>query len=389
MNTTQELVRTDLARTAQSVLNFEQAEELAAQHGTPLLVISRSKLIDTYWAMKQSLPGVDLYYAAKANPDRHILSTLCAENAFVDVCSVGELQAALDAGFACDRMLHTHPCKTNSNLQGCYDAGLRWFVFDNELEAAKIARLTPDVKLLLRLAVSDSSSLINLSAKFGAETECAIELLKSARAMKLDVRGFSFHVGSQCLNPEDYVRFLLEVRRVWNQAAELGFELEVLDIGGGFPAPYRQSAPSMEFFGSVVNSGLEKAFGDLPIRIIAEPGRGLCAESTTLVTQVIGKNVRRNMPWYFIDDGMYGSFSGKVFDHCDFPLLYQGMGSRDVAPCVIAGPTCDSGDVVSTDQSLPDLAVGELLLVPTMGAYAAASACPFNGLPVARSVAID
>ena len=280
------------------------------------------------------------------------------------------------------------PCKTESNLLDCYAAGVRWFVFDNGLEAAKIATLTPDVNLLMRLAVSASSSRINLSAKFGCAIEHGLQLLQQARALDLRVRGFSFHVGSQCLIPEDYTAVLQQVRQLWDEARSIGFDLEVLDIGGGFPAPYLTGAPAIADFCEVVSRGLRDHFGDLPIRIIAEPGRGLVAECTTLITRVLGKDVRWNMPWYIIDDGIYGSFSGKVFDHADFPLLYDGQ-QRDLFPCVVAGPTCDSSDIVTRDQLLPDLEVGELLLVPTMGAYAAASACPFNGLPVARSVAID
>lgn len=383
------LPQTLCARTARSVVSFERARQLADAFGSPLLVLSKSKLVETYWAMKQSLPGVDLYYAAKANPDYGVLSTLCRENGYVDVCSEGEMRQALEAGFTPDRMLHTHPCKSESNLIECYKLGLRWFVFDNEFEAAKIATLTPDVNLLLRLAVSASSSLINLSAKFGCEISKALELLRYAKSVGLRVNGFSFHVGSQCLNPEDYVSVLRQVREFWNVVTDEGLaNLEVLDIGGGFPAPYRAEAPSIASFGEVVSTGLRECFGDLPIRIIAEPGRGLVAESMTLITEVLGKDVRWGKKWYVIDDGLYGSFSGKIFDHADFPLLYEG-NDRELSPCIVAGPTCDSSDIVTEDQLLPDLEVGELLLVPTMGAYAGASACPFNGLPVARCIAIE
>ena len=201
--------------------------------------------------------------------------------------------------------------------------------------------------------------------------------------------GFSFHVGSQCLNPEDYRTALGRIREVWDRCADYGIELEVLDIGGGFPAPYRTDAPSIESFCQSISGGLQDVFGDLNIRLIAEPGRGMCADSVSLITKVIGKNTRWDMPWYIIDDGLYGSFSGKVFDHIDYPILAENMDSRELFNCVLAGPTCDSSDVVSRDQMMPDLEVGEILLVPTMGAYTSASACPFNGLPVANSIAID
>lgn len=376
-------------RQAQPVLSFELARELGARHGTPLLVVSRSKLIETYQKMREHLPGVEMFYAAKANPDHHILSTLCEQGCSIDVCSFGELQAAVRAGFTADRMLHTHPCKTESNLMDCYDFGVRWFVYDNLLELEKMAQLTPDVNLLLRLAVSASSSMINLSAKFGAALPEAVGLVRAARRRGMNVKGFSFHVGSQCLNPDDYRTALRRIRQVWDQVAEDGTELEVLDIGGGFPAPYRAEAPSIESFCQSIHQGLEEAFGDLPVRLIAEPGRGMCAECVTLVTKVIGKNTRWDMPWYIIDDGLYGSFSGKVFDHIDYQILAENADSRPLHPCVLAGPTCDSSDVVAKDQLMPDMEVGELLLVPTMGAYTSASACPFNGLPVANSIGID
>lgn len=138
-----------------------------------------------------------------------------------------------------------------------------------------------------------------------------------------------------------------------------------------------------------LSRALDATFGDLPIRIIAEPGRGLCAEAVTLMTRVLGKSVRNGLPWYIIDDGVYGSFSGKLFDHADFELVAEAADLRPRSGCVVAGPTCDSHDVVSIDQELPDLEVGELLLVPTMGAYTSASASGFNGLDIARIVEIE
>lgn len=376
-------------RQAQPVLSFELARELGDRYGTPLLVVSRSKLIENYNKMRDFLPGIEMFYAAKANPDHHILTTLCEQGCSVDVCSFGELQAALRAGFAPEHMLHTHPCKTQSNLLDCYETGIRWFVYDNQLELEKMAKLTPDVNLLLRLAVSASSSMINLSAKFGAPLHEAVNLAIAAARANMNLRGFSFHVGSQCLNPEDYRTALRRIREIWDRVSDERIEMDTLDIGGGFPAPYRSDAPSIESYCQSIHDGLHEIFGDLSIRIIAEPGRGICAESVSLITRVIGKNNRWDMPWYFIDDGMYGSFSGKVFDHIDYPILAENASNRPLTNCVLAGPTCDSGDVVSRDQMMPDLEIGEILLVPTMGAYTSASACPFNGLPVANSIAID
>jgi ornithine decarboxylase len=381
-------------RSAQPVVSFDEAESLAEQFGTPLLVASRAALMRNYEALRSSLPGVEFFYAAKANPCEAVLRPLCEAGSSVDVCSWGEMQAALKAGFTPDMMIHTHPCKTEQNLSSCYAEGLRWFTFDNANEIPKLARHAPDASLLLRLAVSSSSSLINLSAKFGAFEPDAVPLMLAACEAGLNVRGMSFHVGSQCRAPEDFHTALLQARRIWDAAAEAGIALEVLDIGGGFPAPYLDSVLSLDVYSRSLARALEETFGDLnsesgSIRIIAEPGRGMVADTMSLITRVIGKSVRGGTPWYIIDDGLYGSFSGQMFDHVEYPLMARNADERGLVPCVVAGPTCDSSDVVARDVGLPDLEIGELLVVPTMGAYTCASASNFNGLDLARIIGIE
>jgi ornithine decarboxylase len=384
-----ESAATTVYRAAEPVISFGEAEALAARFGSPLLVASRSALMRNYQTMRAALPGVEMFYAAKANPADVVLRPLCEAGCSVDVCSYGEMMAALKAGFSPENMIHTHPCKTIQNLTHCYAEGLRWFVFDNATELEKIATHTPDVNLLLRLAASSSSSLINLSAKFGAAEADALPLLMRARELGLNVKGFSFHVGSQCRQPADFARAFKRVRRIWKRALAAGIELEVLDIGGGFPAPYRSSVLTLESYCRTLAVALEETFGDLPVRIIAEPGRGMVADTVSLVTRVLGKSVRGGIPWYIIDDGLYGSFSGQVYDHVEFPLAARDAEFRPQSRCVVAGPTCDSSDVVCRDQMLPDLEIGELLLVPTMGAYTSASASNFNGLDMARYIGVE
>jgi ornithine decarboxylase len=376
-------------RSAEPVVSFTEAEALAGQFGTPVLVASRTALLRNYEALRASLPGIEFFYAAKANPAEAVLRPLCEAGSSVDVCSHGEMLAALRAGFTPEMMIHTHPCKTVQNLTSCYAEGLRWFTFDNANEIPKLAAHAPDASLLLRLAVSSSSSLINLSAKFGAFEADAVPLLRAAREANLAVRGMSFHVGSQCRAPEDFHTALVQARRIWENAAEEGIDLEVLDIGGGLPAPYRDSVLSLDVYCRSLARALDETFGDLAIRVIAEPGRGLVADTMTLVTRVIGKSVRGGTTWYIIDDGLYGSFSGQMFDHVEYPLVARNAEDRPRIGCVVAGPTCDSSDVVARDQELPDLDIGELLLVPTMGAYTSASASNFNGLEMARIIGIE
>lgn len=377
-------------RSSAPVVTFEKAKDLAQTYGTPLLCVSKSIVARNYRILEAGLPNVELFYAAKSNPDLTILRTLKSLGGSVDICSVGELKAALQAGFTPDQMLHTHPCKTLDNLLTCYDAGCRLFVYDNATELQKMHRYTPDVGLLLRVAMSSLSSMINLSAKFGCAPTQAVELIQQARDLGMNIRGISFHVGSQTLSPEDYDRALETVRRIFDEAAALGIELEILDIGGGMPAPYRESILSLETYCEIVRASLETHFGDLNVRVIAEPGRVISADTTTLVTSVLGKSVRPNgSTQYIIDDGLYGSFSGKIYDHTDFPLIAEDQLTRPAFPCVVAGPTCDSTDVVSRDQDLPDLEIGEILLVPAMGSYTNASASTFNGLDLAKAIEVE
>jgi ornithine decarboxylase len=383
-------VATESYRSARPVVTFDQARELAAVHGTPLICVSRSAVRRNYEALVNGLPGVEFYYAAKSNPDATILRTLRESGCQIDVCSVGELHAALEAGFTPNQMLHTHPCKTLANLKTCYDAGLRWFVYDNRTELHKLRQHTPDVTLLLRVAMSSASSLINLSAKFGCAPSEAVDLLLEAKSLGMKVNGLEFHVGSQTTSPDDYDIAFGRIRRIYDAAADAGIDLEVIDFGGGLPAPYRDAVLSLDTFCDSLRQSLDTHFGDLPVRLVAEPGRGISAVTSTLVTSVIGKSVRPNgKTQYIIDDGLYGSFSGKVYDHVDYPILAEDAMLRPAYECVVAGPTCDSTDVVCCDQELPELAIGELLLVPTMGAYTNASASTFNGLDIASRIEVE
>ncbi len=387
---TRPVARTAFTRTAQPVVTFRQAQAIAEVHGTPTMVYSRTILQRNYETMRLEMPGVELFFAAKANPDHGILRNLFEFGSSVDICSYREMQAAMDAGFKPQQMIHTHPCKTIANLVDCYAEGLQWFTFDAPSEIAKFVKHTPDANLILRLAANSQSSLIDLSSKFGCPPADAAQLLLQANQSGLTVKALSFHVGSQCLDPADFRVMLRQARGVWDEGIRIGIPLEVLDIGGGFPAPYTAEIMSLERYCRSLQVALNDIFGDVRdrIRVIAEPGRGLVAECATLIVRVIGKSSRGVTTQYVIDDGLYGAFSGMVYDHAQFLPLVENAEHRFAKPCTIAGPTCDSGDILFRDQMLPDLEVGELLLIPTMGAYSSASASGFNGLDLPRYVEI-
>jgi ornithine decarboxylase len=376
---------------AKPVISFAQAHQLAETYGTPLLVYSREHIRENYWVLKNAMPKVDLYYAVKANYESCILETILQEGGFVDICSTGELKKTLETGFSVEQMIHTHPCKTMDNLQICHEAGVRWFTFDCVSEAEKMLNYSADYNLILRLKASGENSLINLSAKFGCAIEEVEELVDQTMAMGGTIKGLAFHVGSQCTDTKDYLTMLRRVRQVWDMCIEKGCPLEILDIGGGFPAPYREPIISLKTFAEQVYSHLEATFGDTNARFVAEPGRGLAARNATLITKVLGKNVRSGDTWYFIDEGLYGCFSGVMFDHVQYELLYEERENPPLKACIVAGPTCDSSDIISRKEHLlPDLAIGELLLAPTMGAYTHSTAAAFfNGLPPAKVIVLD
>ncbi|MBI4477115.1 MAG: type III PLP-dependent enzyme [Acidobacteria bacterium] len=357
-------------------VSFDRAVALAETLPTPFLVLSTSRVHATVRALRRTMPRVELFYAMKSNPDPELLRLLNGLVDGIDVASYGEVVLADAAGFSPDRLFHSNPIKKESDITDCVRHGIRWFTFDNSDEIPKLAAAAPGADVLLRLAIQNSSCVVDLGAKFGAHHADAVRLMLAARDAGVNVRGVAFHVGSQSTDPTVYLTALTMARSVFDQAAAAGLNLDTLDIGGGFPVTYRTEVPTLEEFCRVVTQGLTELFPE-HVRVIAEPGRCISGGAMTLVVRVIGRSVRNGVPWYFIDDGVYGAFSGKLFDHCDYPLMAMKKGAA--TECVVAGPTCDSIDVVSRDQMLPELEIGDLLLVPGMGAYTKASATSFNG----------
>jgi ornithine decarboxylase len=363
-------------------LTFGLAKTLAKRHGTPILALSREKLASNFADLRKALPSVELYYAIKANPHRDILKLLHQAGSRFDVSSIEEIRMARRAGAAPDDLLYTKPINKPAEIEFAHAAGLRWFVVDNEHEIAKLARSAPGANVLFRLRVSTKDAVVDLSFKFGAHADDVLRLVEAARAAKLRPRGLSFHVGSQCTNPFAYADAISMCRKLFSLAASRKILFDTLDIGGGFPVSYVESVMPIDRFCEPISEALEKYFDQC--RVIAEPGRFLVANAVWLITQVVGKSRRAGVPWYYIDDGLYGSFSGRLFDKCDYTILSERDGAREL--CVIAGPTCDSFDVLYTDRALAPVDIGDLLIVPGMGAYTNASASTFNGFPVARLV---
>ena len=250
------------------------------------------------------------------------------------------------------------------------------------MEIAKIRRHAPHAGLALRLRVPNTGAMVELSSKFGADPGEAVDLIAAAFDAGLVVEGLSFHVGSQTTNYDNFVQALHLAASVFQEAALRGFDkLNVLDIGGGFPAPYNESVRPFEELARTLNSEFARLFSPR-IEILAEPGRFLVATTATAVMKIIGKAVRDGKRCYYVDDGVYHTFSGIIFDHCQYHLKAFKRGATEIS--AVFGPTCDALDTISLAEDLPDLTLGDLLYAENIGAYSHASSTSFNGFPPAK-----
>jgi len=356
-------------------LSQEAVGKLAQQYDTPLLVLSMEQVERNYAFLAQQLPGVKLYYAVKANPNEDIIRKLAELGSYFDVASDGEMRFLTDVGIAPERMVYANPVKTPSGLKVAKETGVYKFTFDSESEIGKMAKAIPGGSVLLRVRVDNPRALVDLNKKFGAHPDDALHLLDLARQQGLDVAGLCFHVGSQSSSSDAYIEALKICRGLFDKAAAAGFNMRILDIGGGFPI---QTITENIDITSMLQDIREILLRDFSgIEIWAEPGRFMCGTVSNLITSVIGTQHRNGNQWYFLDDGLYGTFSGVIFDHWDFEL--ETFKSTERIPATIAGPSCDSLDIMFTDKMVEPLEIGDLILVPSCGAYTSASATVFNG----------
>jgi len=362
-------------------------EALVVQFGSPLFVIDCELLRRQYRALSKALPGVDLHYALKPLPDRTVVQVLAREGSWFDLATNGEVDLVRDAGIPANRCVHTHPIKRGSDIRHALDCGVTTFVVDNAEEIAKFDACRARVRLLLRISFRNPETIIDLSRKFGCDADAAVGLVEYAAQRGIRMTGFSFHAGSQLVRPDKYVEAIDTCGRLISEARARGFALEVLDIGGGFPIDYLESVPAIEGYCAPIRAALAR----LPegMRVIAEPGRFICGPAAISLSTVMGRARREGRWWYYLDDGIYGTFSGQLYDKMRFPVEPLRGTDRPREACVISGPTCDSLDVVAEDLPMPVLEIGERLLARQIGAYTAACATDFNFFPRAKVIAVN
>jgi len=372
----------------------ERIEELVQEHGTPIYVVSRSQIVANYRRLDACLPAVTLFYAVKANPHPGILEILADIDAGFDVASQGEIEAALAAGAdAREGLIFADTVKIPHHIAHATATGLDDFTFDNRSEITQIARHAPGANVHVRIRVSNEGSVAHLSEKFGAPPADAVPLLRTARDQGLTPRGVSFHVGSQCLEVGRYLEALDLVRDIFDQAQREGIELEMVDIGGGFPVRYLDEQIGITAMGRTISAYYTALFGD-EIQLVAEPGRAVVGDAAILVTKVISEAVRDGLNWLYFDDGTYGSFLEVLLYKMKFPL--KSLTDGPLTPYVLAGPTCDCIDVFSRDGcgevctvELPEMHLDDLLVAGSMGAYTYSESTRFNGFAPPKFVYVD
>lgn len=358
------------------------------KHRTPLLLIRRSVLEKQYQRFRKCLPEVTPYYAIKANPHPEIIKAFIKLGTSFDVASAAEMKQVLSLGAHPSKIIFANTIKSAEDIMFTKKRRVRLMTFDNEPELYKLAKYYPGAHVLVRIKVTNQGSVVELSLKFGADSDQAFYLLRKAKTLGLVPMGVSFHVGSQSTNVENYIQALEITSGIFKEARENDLPLKIADIGGGFPIQHFDNEVGVNFerMAAQIRPQL-KALFDKHVKFIAEPGRFLVGPAGVLVTQVMGRTFRNNKNYYYLNDGVYADFSGMIFDHCRYEFKTLRRGQKFLS--ALAGPTCDSFDTLSLNEEIPELYVDDVVYVKNIGAYSCASATAnFNGFSPAKVILV-
>jgi ornithine decarboxylase len=360
-------------------LAFDTVRRAAKErYDRPFLIIDTAIVREKSRRFVRAMPRVRPHYAMKANPDPRVLQTLIDEGAGFETASMAEVTTLVSLGVDPAGILYSNPIKPLEHVQDAAACGVEWYVADGVEEVHKIVSAAPDARICLRIETPNTGSDWPLSGKFGASIADATAIIAAAAALGADLAGVTFHVGSQCLNPDSWRVGIERARRVFDLALRAGLKPSLLDIGGGFPVRHAKPIPSIEVIGDVVNRALAQFPAD--VRVVAEPGRYLVSDAGWFVCRVIGTSRRGGQRWMYWDAGMFGG----LFETAE-GLQYETRTERTGSSTRwhVGGPTCDSVDVVMRNTELPcDVREGDFVYVPNAGAYTTAYASQFNGFPL-------
>jgi ornithine decarboxylase len=360
----------------------------------PCLVLDLDVVRDNYLAFAKALPDTKVFYAVKANPAPEILKLLAGMGCCFDVASVSETESALAAGCTPERISYGNTIKKESEIARAFKLGVTLYAVDCEAEVEKVARAAPGSRVICRIHCDGTGSEWPLSRKFGCEPEFAADILELAHKRGLIPHGISFHVGSQQHNVEAWDRALASTASIFRTCAERGITLAMVNLGGGFPARYVRKTPKLESYGKAIFRALRRHFGNAIPETIVEPGRGLVGNAGVIEAEVVliaKRSPEDEVRWVYLDIGKFHGLAETIDESIRYPI--RTIRDRDeMAPCIIAGPTCDSVDVLYEKNPYPlpvSLAIGDKVLIEAAGAYTATySSVGFNGYPPLRQYVI-
>ncbi|WP_342360624.1 type III PLP-dependent enzyme [Terrarubrum flagellatum] len=360
----------------------------------PCVVVDLEVVRENYFKFSRALPDTRVFYAVKANPGPEILKLLADLGSCFDCASVAEIEMAFAAGATADRISFGNTIKKERDVARAFAMGIRLFAVDCEAEVEKIARVAQGSKVFCRILCDGAGADWPLSRKFGCEPEMAVGVLEHAHRNGLEAYGVSFHVGSQQANTEAWDSALASAAAIFRECAQRGIGLSMVNLGGGFPTRYLKNVPAVKAYGEGIFRALSKHFGNRLPETIIEPGRGMVGNAGIIESEVVlvsKKSDTDEVRWVYLDIGKFGGLAETMDEAIRYPIRTPHDGGK-TAPCVLAGPTCDSVDVMyeKTPVMLPvSLSIGDKVLIEGTGAYTTTySAVAFNGFPPLRQYVI-
>src|SRR5262245_849697 len=360
----------------------------------PCLVLDLDVVRENYLAFAKTLPDTRVFYAVKANPAPEILRLLASLGSCFDVASVGEIDMVLAAGASADRISYGNTIKKESDIAYAHGKGITLYAVDCEAEVEKVAKMSPGSRVICRIHCDGTGAEWPLSRKFGCEPDYAADILEQAHRLGLVAHGISFHVGSQQVNVEAWDRALASTAAVFRACAERGLNLSMVNLGGGFPAKYIRKTPKLESYGKAIFRALRRHFGNAIPNTIIEPGRGLVGNAGMIEAEVVliaKRNREDDLRWVYLDIGKFHGLAETIDESIRYPIKTT-KDKDETGPCVVAGPTCDSVDVLYQKNPYPlpiSLAIGDKVLIEAAGAYTTTySSIGFNGYPPLRQYVI-
>jgi ornithine decarboxylase len=365
------------------------------RHDGPCLVVDLDVVRDNYNAFAKALPDTRVFYAVKANPQPQVLRLLADLGSCFDCASVVEIQHVLAAGGTADRISFGNTIKKERDIKEAFALGVSLFAVDCPEEVEKIARAAPGSRVFCRILCDGAGAEWPLSRKFGCVPEMAVDVLEHAHRLGLTAHGVSFHVGSQQRDPAMWDGALASASAIFRECAERGIHLSMVNLGGGFPTRYLKEIPGVKSYGAAIFEALRKHFGNRLPETIIEPGRGMVGNAGVIQAEVVliskKSQAEDDIRWVYLDIGKFGGLAETMDEAIRYPIRTTHDGAEK-APCVLAGPTCDSADVLYEKEPyfLPvSLEIGDLVLIEATGAYTTTySAAGFNGFPPLETIVI-